>query len=226
MFRKVLIWGVFIAVIIIMGRLILGSPIIANIGVTEMFATEKKSFCPAGTTEYGYNEGLYCCSEKPNPNAGTLMGSCKAKLPEKDSLIFCTLGASENGVKNCALLKNMILDKEGAAVCPKSKPYYVSGDVAKCCAGPGNPQRTDCGGDSCTVTGQPFKDDKNCQFLRMKEESPCPNGYDVLTRDKKGFYVAGCTNNTQVCYSASMLERLKEMGHSVAGMTPCNKVIS
>ena len=227
MLRDILVWGVLLGVVIILGRVILGSPLIARIpqsAVYEPFANglgkvsgsatnepfTDTNMCPPGSTREVYNGETYCCSN-PRPGATTLKSWCKAP-PHDKGHIFCTLGAAEHGVPNCKTVRDAI-QKAKSEDCPKGLPHYVDG---KCCADPG------CKGASCMVVdGNYFKDETSCQFQKAKEE-PCPADYDAMTKKgKDGFHLYGCSNNTEVCYSEAALTRLREMNYDVTGLMPC-----
>ena len=216
MLRDILVWGVLLGVVIILARVILGSPLIARIpqsAVYEPFANEPfmdTNMCPPGSTREVYNGETYCCSN-PRPGATTLKSWCKAPPHDKEH-IFCTLGAAEHGVPNCKTVQDAI-QKAKSADCPKGLPHYVEG---KCCADPG------CKGASCMVVdGNYFKDETSCQFQKAKEE-PCPADYDAMTKKgKDGFHLYGCSNNTEVCYSEAALTRLREMNYDVTGLKSC-----
>jgi hypothetical protein len=236
MLRNVLVWGILLAVVIILGRVILGSTrmsqeegatehfasgVVASLGkgrgTTEHFASLGKgrgttehfaaNMCPSGSTREIYDGVAYCCSN-PKPGASTLKNWCKA-LPHKEH-VFCTLGAETHGIPNCKEFKDKIRKTKGAALCPKTMPHYMDD---KCCTDPGCK-------DSCKIVDNYFKDDTSCQFLKAKEE-PCPADYDAMTKKgKDGFHLYGCINK-EVCYSAAILTRLKEMNYDTTGMTSC-----
>jgi hypothetical protein len=224
MLRNVLVWGILLAVVIILGRVILGSPMITRIsqleepfaGVASLgkgrYTTEPfaggANMCPPGSTRDIYDGVTYCCSN-PKPGASTLKDWCKA-LPHKEH-VFCTLGAETDGIPNCKTLNEKLQKAKADALCPKTMPHYVDN---KCCTDPGCTA-------SCRVADNYFKDETSCQFLKMKEE-PCPADYDEMTKKgKDGFHLYGCINNKEVCYSAATLARLKEMNYDTTGLTSC-----
>jgi hypothetical protein len=208
MLRNVLVWGILLAVVIILGRVILGSMRMSQ--MEEPFAgAADANMCPPGSTREIYEGVAYCCSN-PKPGASTLKDWCKV-LPHKEH-VFCTLGAETHGIPNCKTLNEKLQKTKGAALCPKTMPHYMDN---KCCADPGCTT-------SCRVVDNYFKDETSCQFLKMKEES-CPADYDEMTKKgKDGFHLYGCINNTEVCYSTATLARLKEMNYDTTGMTSCS----
>ena len=207
MLRNVLVWGILLAVVIILGRVILGSTRMsqmeepfASLGkgrsTTEPFSSgAATNMCPPGSTREIYDGVAYCCSN-PKPGASTLKDWCKA-LPHKEH-VFCTLGAETHGIPNCKTLNEKLQKAKSDALCPKTMPHYVDN---KCCTDPGCTA-------SCRVADNYFKDETSCQFLKMKEE-PCPADYDEMTKKgKDGFHLYGCINNKEVCDSAATLARL------------------
>jgi hypothetical protein len=221
MLRNVLVWGILLAVVIILGRVILGSTRMSQEEGTEHFAGSASlgkgrgtpehfadaNMCPSGSTREIYDGVAYCCSN-PKPGASTLKNWCKA-LPHKEH-VFCTLGAETHGIPNCKEFKDKLRKTKGAALCPTTMPHYM---YDKCCTDPGCK-------DSCKIADNYFKDETSCQFLKAKEE-PCPADYDAMTKKgKDGFHLYGCINK-EVCYSPAILTRLKEMNYDTTGMASC-----
>ena len=121
MLRDILVWGVLLGVVIILARVILGSPLIARIPQSAAYEPfTDTNMCPPGSTREVYNGETYCCSN-PRPGATTLKSWCKAPPHDKEH-IFCTLGAAEHGVPNCKTVRDAI-QKAKSADCPKGLPH-------------------------------------------------------------------------------------------------------
>jgi hypothetical protein len=241
--RHVLIAGLFIAVILILIRTIMGTPLIRRVG--EEFANGGKNMtntateCPAGTTMYMYEGAAYCCSGTVNPDATTVQKSCTAANSwQRGStpLTFCTLGPAVTGIKNCLELRAGLMQAEGQRLCPPSKPNYVKGGAntadGRCCSSTANDTYTDCTnlstGAYCDFTKDQneLKDPQSCQFLRSKESAAsCPSKYKPFTTEGhdtlSGLTLYGCTDMGTNCYSTALLTRLKELGYKTDGLTPC-----
>jgi len=219
--------GVVIAVIIILARLVFGSPMMQS--VRESFANatapslaNSTTSCPKGTKFYVGPDGVsYCCSGTINYNADTVAASCPSS-----SATFCTLGASTPTVPNCLTIRGVLMQTEGATFCPSTMPTYVEGDERRCCTA-GNADLTACASavsQSCVVTDDkdPFKNPASCQFLKAREEDgTCPATYNPFTSTRDDITIYGCTNTATNCYLQSTLQRLQFLGHDVTGLVPC-----
>jgi hypothetical protein len=116
-------------------------------------------------------------------------------------------------------------------------PNYVKAvdgsATARCCTGPANADRTDClnaednfcrvaGGDNEFASGE-----DTCEFLRAKERDAgtCPAGWGAFTQPGQGalagLTVFGCSDNSQMCYSAATTARLQELGYDTTAMAVC-----
>ena len=108
MLRDVLIIGTIVAVVIILLRLILGSPIIQRIRetfVSGSHTTNKYTECPPDSKMYMFQGKAFCCSGNIDYQADSAAGSCKTVLtgsmPAANN-VFCTLGpTTSDGIVNC-----------------------------------------------------------------------------------------------------------------------------
>jgi hypothetical protein len=80
--RGVLLAGLIVAVVLILIRTIMGTPLIKR--VAEGFVNGGKQLtntateCPKDTTMYMYEGVAYCCSGTVNPDSNTVQKSCTA----------------------------------------------------------------------------------------------------------------------------------------------------
>ena len=240
--RDILIIGLMIGVVIILIRVIFGSPLITR--VRESFASGPSSNlinssteCPPGSQLYMYEGRVFCCSGTINTDASRPADTCSSLYTGRDkTLTFCTLGPSTQGIKNCLELRSGLMQAEGEKYCNMVEPTFVKGppgsDTAngRCCADPGNPGLTECSGKIyCDVSTDSnlFLDPKSCQFLKAQQDAPdCPKNYGPFTAAGQGpmanLTLFGCTDNGQNCYADSTLKRLKELGYDVTGLTSCS----
>jgi hypothetical protein len=240
--RGVLLAGLIMAVVLILVRTIMGTPLIKR--VAEGFASGGKQLtntateCPKGTTMYMYEGVAYCCSGTVDPDATTVQKSCTAANSWQrgaSKLTFCTLGPATgaSGIKNCLELRAGLMQAEGERLCPPSKPNYVKeGERARCCASAANDTYTDCAdlgtGKYCdfTADANELKVPESCQFLREKESATaCPAKYKPFTTEGQGSLAGltlyGCTDMGKNCYSSALLTRLRQLGYKTDGLTPC-----
>lgn len=243
--RDVIIIALLTTVVILIARIIWGTPFVKRV-VSEAFASGSGSSggpvntiteCPAGATLYMYEGTAYCCSSTINPDADSAAQTCLV-VPGQDTT-FCTLGpTSQTGVKNCMELKSGLLAAEGASVCPSSSPNFAKGprgsptENGRCCAGNVNKDATDCESSSpagfCDVNTDPnvFKDPRSCGYLKAKEDDDeCASGFSAFDMaghgTLNGLTVYGCTNMSTSCYSQAMVNRLTELGYDVKGIPIC-----
>ena len=240
--RDVIVIGVMIAVILILGRVIFGSPLVSRI--RESFASgsaphtiNSSTECPAAAQLYMYNGAAFCCSGAVNTSASSALSTCKPYSGRDTSTTFCTLGPAQNGVSNCLELRSGLMQAEGESVCPSSRTY-VRGSTGsdtengRCCADPGNAALTECVGKNyCDVSTDKneFKDPLACQVLKAQENAgPCPKKFGPFTAAGQGgmsdITLFGCTDNGQNCYADSTLKRLKELGYDVSGLVACSSL--
>ena len=191
--RDILIIGLIIAVVVILIRVAMGTPMIKR--VMESFSGSMDSTtpeCPLGSTFYKYGDAVFCCSGKIKTDASSAKGSCSPLRSTKDDLTFCTLGQSLPGIPNCMNTKEKRYRDLAKQVCPPSAPNYVQGEPfsatehGRCCAGPVNADRTACMSDigSCDVaapginilkTPQP-----SCQMKKILEgDGACPSSATI-----------------------------------------------
>jgi hypothetical protein len=245
--RDILIGGLIVAAVIILIRVIVGSPMARRVmesfqsgGDTPATLLNTTTECPSGSQMYMYDGVAYCCNGQVNPDADTVKQSCRPFLyPPGFQLTFCSLGppSKTTHVKNCLELRAGLMAAEGASFCPPSKPNFCQGGVnGRCCAGPANQNFTDCADsqphcDRLPAGQDPLTDATSCDFQRLAEEdaASCPTGYhQVITAGQgqfTGLNIYGCTNMTQTCYSADMIGRLKADGKDVSKLQPCSTVL-
>jgi hypothetical protein len=239
--RDILVIATLIAALFLIVRTILHTPF-----VLEGFAAKKPAAallnsmteCPSNTTMYMYDGKAYCCSTTINADADRLTDTCKPNPLNRDkaAFTFCTLGPTDDSVKNCLEMRAGLLQALGEKVCPPSKPNLAlgsQGSLGRCCTSATNPDMTDCVDLSqtayCDVSSQldPFKAQTSCQFERARETDPaCPSGFSAYTGQGvgslQGLTLYGCQDANQICYSQAMLNSLKEFGHDVTGMKVCS----
>ena len=171
MLRDVLILGSMFAVVLILIRIILTTPLMAS---SEAFVnpdpTNTSTVCPANTKLYMYGGAPYCCSGIVNTSGARLADTCTPTSRRDEKLTFCTLGPGDHTVKNCLSLRSGLLNEEGAHICPSSMPTFVKDPnhgQSRCCADPGNATMTGCtSNQSCVPSSDPnyFKQPESCQF--------------------------------------------------------------
>jgi hypothetical protein len=216
--RDIIVTGFMIAAVIILFRIILGSPLVTR--VRESFANTDGvagTGCPAGMT-FAMHDGKAFCHIGDH---ATFVRSLSRG--DKDNT-FCALGP---GTANCSKFVLDAMQKTASLVCPKDKPNYVKGPAGeRCCAGPTNANRTECmGSNFCAVSnsGNEFADDKNCQFQKAQQSVACPAGYrSFVSQGDLGMKLLGCTNGAANCYATSTLQRLRNLGYDTTGLPPCN----
>jgi len=237
----VLVLGLVIAVVIILIRIIIGTPLVKR--VAESFAsggslTNTMTECPGTSVMYMHDGAAYCCSGTVTIDADTLKNTCRPLLNRSSAFTFCTLGPPKPDVPNCLELRSGLMQAEGEKVCPPSLPNFVKGpkgsatENGRCCNGLTNDSYDDCvSGDYCNVgtDANIFKDPKSCGFLRAQyDDGPCPTDFGPLKANGTGpmadITLYGCTNNSQNCYSAGTLKRLAELGYDVKGLPSCSSI--
>ena len=238
--RDILIGGVVIAIVIILGRLIVGSPLINR--VRESFANppppaliNKSTECPKGSTMYMYSDGrAYCCSGTVDATANSAQRSCRPSQGRDAQTTFCTLGSSTAAAPNCLTLRSGLMQAEAETLCPSAMPTFVQseGSTGQCCSAPGGTSdlmACAAGASSCTVAANgvdadPFKNPGSCQFLKAQEDDGrCPATFTPIVVPRgDGTTLYGCTNSATNCYLPATLDRLRGYGHDVAGLVPCN----
>jgi hypothetical protein len=234
--RDILIGAVIIAAIIILLRLLFGSPLVKRI--SESFANptsliNKTTECPKGAEFYIYDGIAYCCSGTVNGAADSVKKTCRPLSGRNDSTVFCTLGPTTRDAKNCLELRAGLMQAEGITFCPSATPTFVkpegsTGTTGRCCGAPGgNSGLTDCasGAASCDVAADPdpFKNPASCQFKKAQEEDgACPAGFGPFTAARGPITIYGCTNTATNCYKQATIDRLRSFGHDVTGLVVCS----
>jgi hypothetical protein len=241
--KDILVIATLIAALILIVRTVLNAPFLM-----EGFATKPASAllnsateCPSNTKMYMYEGKAYCCSTTINADADRLADTCKPNPLNKSAadFTFCTLGPSDNTVKNCLEERSGFLQALGEKVCPPSKPNLALGPMGsatalgRCCSSAANQDMTDCVDLTqtayCDVSSQSnyFMAPTSCQFERARETDPvCPTGFSGYTGQGtgalQGLTLYGCQDSNQICYSQAMLNSLKEFGYNTAGMKVCS----
>lgn len=248
--RQIIIGAMILAVIIILVRTALGTPLVKR--VMESFqnggdssitsAINTMTVCPAGSQMYMYEGRAYCCNGTINTEADNVNRTCRASIfPPGLQTTFCTLGPSHKGVKNCLELRAGLLQAEGETRCPPSKPNFCQGSTdtptagGRCCTGATNEMITDCNSNTDTFCdlapagSNPLQTQwkGTCDFQRLAEldAKNCPQGYHQTITDGQGAFagvtVYGCTNMSQTCYSQDLISRLSKMGINTGTLSPC-----
>lgn len=227
--RDILIIGLIIAVVVILIRVAMGTPMIKR--VMESFAGSTDSTspeCPMGSTSYNHGNKMFCCSGTIKADASSVNESCMPLRSSKDDLIFCTLSQSLPGIPNCMNTKEKRYKDMEKQVCPPSAPNYVQGEPfsatehGRCCAGPVNADRTACMSDigSCDVaapgtnilkTLQP-----SCQMKKMLEgDGACPSSATMTMVPStqgiglfSGLNHSYCIRNGNMCMTKAMKDTL------------------
>ena len=235
--RDILIIGLIIAVVIILIRIMFGTPLVKRVmeSFTSSAMVNTVTECPMGTEMYMHEGVVFCCSGKIRENAISVADTCVARLQDMDNLTFCTLGASRGNIPNCSQVNDKVFKAEGARVCPPSAPNYARGPPGsatangRCCPGPTNAARTDCmstvgscdatpPGTSIMKSAQP-----SCQLLKLKEgEGACPSSYIptmMLASEPSGplafhgLNIPRCTNlmTNKTCMTKPVIGAIKQI---------------
>ena len=248
--RDIIVYGLIIAVVIILVRIIIKTPL--GKSVVEAFTSatvatpiNTMTECPGDSTMYMYGGTAYCCNGTINPDSDDIKQTC-TKLWQRDAgpHIFCTLGPEREGVKNCLETRVGLMQAKGETECPPLLPNFCQGAsttptaAGRCCQGPTNEKLTDCMTTApntfCDVTTaeNEFTVPTSCQFLRDQQEAgSCPSGYNSTTTSFSstsgvatpfaGMTLFGCTNGSAVCYQSSLLQRLQALGLDISSLTEC-----
>lgn len=244
--RDILIYGLMIAVVIILIRIIITTPF--GKSVVEGFTStptpvNTMTECPDSATMYMYGGTAFCCSGIINPDADDVRQTCSLQWQRgADKHVFCTLGPESQGVPNCIETRAGLMQAKGETLCPPSLPNFCQGNPAtspttvagRCCQGPTNEQITDCMTTApntfcdMTTAENEFTVPTSCQFLRDQQEAgACPAGYSsnpiaMTTGTFAGMTLFGCTDGTTTCYQSSLLQRLQALGLDVSSLTECS----
>jgi len=238
--RDILIIGLIIVVVIVLIRVMYGTPLVRR--VMETFTTvsmmNATTECPMESQMYMYGGEAFCCSGRINPDANSLADSCPKS--GTSAVNFCALGPSQKGVPNCLETANSLYDKEGLSFCPPTMPNYVKTTTGqgRCCASGTNPGRTECSvptAGTCDVaaTDNIFrttsKTNPSCQFQKAQaDDGACPPTYSpmVFHIDQgtfAGLSLYGCINPMKGgCLAAATLDRMKRLKYDVTGIPVCS----
>ena len=190
--RDILIIGLIIAVVVILIRVAMGTPMIKRVmeSFTGGAAPASITECPANSKFYMYDGTAFCCSGRINKEANSQKESCMPLRSSRTDLTFCTLGADQPDIPNCMNTKEKKFKERAALVCPPSSPNYVEGPAysdsehGKCCVGPTNAERTACMSDegSCLVAAPDANILKtptvSCQLKKLiQTDGACPSTY-------------------------------------------------
>jgi hypothetical protein len=231
--RSVIIAGLLVAVVIILARVIMGTPFVKSVrssveGFQDGAPTSLAfSLCPFGSTLYMYDGAAYCCSGIVNGDSDTVQQSCIRPLAKQgDEPVFCTLGPGQAGIPNCSELMVDFAEQAAVGVCPSAMPNFVykSDGSSQCCSTPAD-SNGNCSGSSCSIIPDEFTSDNNCRFMREKEVQSCPGGFQSATTQGQGqlsgLTLYGCSDQNQICYSQAMVARLGELGYDASALTVC-----
>lgn len=240
--QTLLVLGLVIAAVLILVRIIWGSPLVKS--VRETFANPKRPIntmteCPPGSTMYMYNGAAYCCGGMISIDADSASGTCRpaTSAPGAPAPLFCTLGAAtEDGIPNCVETRAGLIQALGEQTCPAEMPNLVlpHGQPMKCCAGMPNASGTACENPaerSCTVVSEHpwITDPASCQWIKFHDENKsCPSGMTEVQAAGhgpiEGTAVFGCLNQSagKFCYSQALINTLKEQGYDTSELTVCS----
>lgn len=225
--RDVFIIGVIVAVLFILVRVIISTPLMQEAFANRSAVINSHTDCPTGAQMYMYEGVPYCCSGTINADAIRAKDSCRP-LTGRDlrGITFCTLGPTTTDARNCQEMRGDLMKAAGTTICPPNMPNYVQD---RCCAGT-NADHSVCMGSQCEVAkdSNPFKNPNSCQFLKAQsEDGACPRKFGPFTTAGQGAMTGitlyGCTDGGRNCYSDATLKRLKELGYDVAGLPSCSK---
>lgn len=239
--RDILVYGLAVAVVLILIKIIWGSPLVSRVreGFASGAPTNTTTECPPGSTMYMYNGLAYCCSTTINPDADSAQQTCRAPpvpIVGAPPVIFCTLGPPSNGVPNCMTLRSAQLQAEGLSVCNTGMPTFVKGfpgsatTNGRCCTSPANANYTDCADltqSYCDVSSGAnyFLSPKSCQFLRLEQDTTCPTGYGLTTIAGQspftGMTLIGCSDNGKICYPSNVMSALDGMQMDTSSLQLC-----
>ena len=241
---SLLVLGFAIAVVLILARIIWGSPLVSR--VRESFANQRAvkpvntmTECPPGSTMYMYDGVAYCCGGQISIDADSAAGTCRpaTSAPGAAPPLFCTLGAAtDDGVPNCVETRAGMIQVYGERLCPTEMPNYVIPPVGekKCCAGVPNADSTNCANPEekyCKFAGEGrwLTDPNSCEWIKFHEDhKSCPTGMtEVMAAGHgpiEGTSVFGCLNQSEgkFCYSKALTDKLSEMGYDSSSLTVCS----
>jgi hypothetical protein len=227
--RSVIVMGLLLAAVIILVRVIMGTPFIKGVrssveGFQDAGASLGFQMCPQSSNLYMYDGAAYCCSGIVNTEADTVQQTCIRPFAKQGvEPVFCTLGPGQPGTPNCAELVAIMNEQAAIGVCPSSMPYGANG---VCCSAPTDSAgNCPAGASTCPVTTNDFENATNCRFLKGIEEQVCPSGYQSATIQGQGTLTGltlyGCSDQNNICYSELMVARLGELGYDASALTVC-----
>ena len=236
--QSILIGAALVAALLILVRIIWGSPLVARIRENFGNTTQGNTvtMCPEGTTMIMWDARAYCCGGKINTDTDRVDKVCTpiTSDPAAPPPVFCTLDGKTEHVPNCHTIRTDMLMKSGASHCPHDAPNFVQGlpgtatERGRCCAGLTNEGRSDCLEQSawnCDVTGETnwfkTKEIQSCQYRKAQESTTCPQGYGRFTMTNNDMTIFGCANGGSMCYAESTLQSLRGMGVDTTGMVAC-----
>lgn len=240
--QTLLVLGFAVAVVIILMRIIWGSPLVSR--VRENFANQHTkpintmTECPPGSTMYMYNGVAYCCAGQVAIDADSAADTCRpaTSAPGAPAPLFCTLGAATDGVPNCVETRAGLIQALGEEICPTEMPNLVMPHMGemRCCAGAPNADSTACQNPlerSCPVARgrQWITEPNSCQWIKFHEDNKsCPSGMTEVQAAGhgpiEGTSVFGCLNQSEgkFCYSQALVNTLKEQGYDPSSLTVCS----
>jgi hypothetical protein len=232
---------VSLGLLVLLGILVIGlmakTPFIRSLLGREGFTSPSiiTSQCPQGYKMYMYDGTAFCCNGSVNTDAYNLEKTCLRPVTQ-DGVGFCTLGAttttpSGTVVQNCGNLVGTILQSQGSAICPPSKPNFCTAN--RCCQSAITADGTDCAtkatGTYCDVkpASELFRSATDCNYLRIKEQDTCPAGTSkgdvVMTHGALlGMTIYSCSNHTNICYTDKLITTLRGLGKDTSTLTSCS----
>jgi hypothetical protein len=236
--RSILVMGLMLAAVIVLIRVIMGTPFIKSIrSSVEGFQDSSSaailafSACPMGSTMYMYDGTAYCCSGIVNTDGDLVQQTCIRPFAQKGvEPVFCTLGPGQPGIPNCSEVMNDMVHRAEEGVCPSVMPHGVythnGGKLSgSCCADQPTGMMCPAGSASCKIVDNEFQDANNCRFMRERETQTCPSGFNSATIQGQGplsgLTLYGCSDQNQMCYSQAMVARLGELGYDASALTVC-----
>jgi hypothetical protein len=126
--QSILIGAALVAALLILVRIIWGSPLVVRIRENFGNTTQGNTvtMCPEGTTMIMWDARAYCCGGKINTDTDRVDKVCTpiTSDPAAPPPVFCTLDGKTEHVPNCHTIRTDMLMKSGASHCPRDAPNY------------------------------------------------------------------------------------------------------
>ncbi len=245
--QTLLVFGIIAAVIFILMKIIWGSPLVTR--VRENFANGRApkpintmTECPPGSTMYMYQGKAYCCGGQISIDADQVTDTCRPAsfAPGSDAPLFCTLGATHEGIPNCVETRAGLMQAIGEEMCPTEMPNVVAphGQPPRCCASFPNADYTACQNPaeaSCEITQNTkwITEPTSCQWKKFYDDNKAcpPNTSSVQAPGHgalEGTAIFGCLNQAagQFCVSPALIKTLDSMGYDSSALSVCTTMTS